>query len=236
MAVPVAQGYPAAGPLEALPNELRLSLDTPTGQATCLAALSTLQPAQGLPWPNTIVARNHHYYCLPSEHARRLAEEGTTTQGARSVYSLALSPCKCKAKTAIVTNTAPEPAHIITLEQSNFGLAALVPDTIQLGLVVRGRIQGQTDIDKEAHPGPPDLFGRTTFPDHGGILTWVAENAPKPLAEIFKKATASAIVLLNTLRLTTVSIRQRAIFYGTYCLSKFTYVASYAASLRRRST
>ena len=153
-----------------------------------------------------------------------------------SVYSLALSPCKCKAKTAIVTNTAPEPAHIITLEQSNFGLAALVPDTIQLGLVVRGRIQGQTDIDKEAHPGPPDLFGRTTFPDHGGILTWVAENAPKPLAEIFKKATASAIVLLNTLRLTTVSIRQRAIFYGTYCLSKFTYVASYAASLRRRST
>ena len=35
-------------------------------------------------------------------------------------------------------------------------------------------------------------------------------------------------MLLNTLRLTTVSIRQRAIFYGTYCLSKFTYVASYA--------
>ena len=94
--------------------------------------------------------------------------------------------------------------------------------------MVRGRIQGQTDLDKEAHPGLPDLFGRITFLDHGGTLSWVAANAPKPLAEIFKKATASATVLLHTLRLTTVSIRQRAIFYGTYCLSKFTYVASYA--------
>ena len=184
---------------------------------------------------NTILARTTTTTaCQASTH------DGWPRRGslhrARTVYSLALSPCKCKAKTAIVTNTAPEPAYIITVKQSNFGLAALVPDTIHLGLVVRGRIQGQTDLDKEAHPGPPDLFGRTTFPDHGGILTWVAENAPKPLAEIFKKATASAIVLLNTLRLTTVSIRQRAIFYGTYCLSKFTYVASYAASLRRRST
>ena len=143
-------------------------------------------------------------------------------------HSLALSPCKCKAKTAIVTNTAPEPAHLITLEQSNFGVAALVPDTIQLGLVVRGRIRGLTDLDKEVCPGPPDLFGRDTFPDHGGILQWVTANTPKPLAEIFKKATTSAAALLNTLRLTTVSIRQRAIFYGTYCLSKFTYVASYA--------
>ena len=95
-----------------------------TLQATCLAALGTLQPSQGIPWPNTIVARNNHYYCLSSEHARRLAEEGVTAQGTHSVYSLALSPCKCKAKTAIVTNTAPEPAHIIALEQSNFGLAA----------------------------------------------------------------------------------------------------------------
>ena len=109
---PTSQGYPAAGPLEALPNELRQPIDAITGQATCLAALSTLQPSQGLPWPNIIVTRNHHYYCLPSEQARRLAEEGNTTQGAHSVYSLALSPCKCKAKTAIVTNTAPEPARL----------------------------------------------------------------------------------------------------------------------------
>ena len=40
-AVPIAQKYPTAGPLEALPNELRLPLDTATGQATCLAALGT---------------------------------------------------------------------------------------------------------------------------------------------------------------------------------------------------
>lgn len=95
--------------------------------------------------------------------------------------------------------------------------------------MVRGRIQGQTDLEKEAQPGPPDFFGRITFVDRGGKLSWTTANAPKPLTEVFKKATASAAVLLNTLRLTTtVSIRQRAIFYGTYCLSKFTCVASYA--------
>ena len=44
VAVPAAQGYPAAGPLDALPIELRQPLNTAIGQATCLAALSTLQP------------------------------------------------------------------------------------------------------------------------------------------------------------------------------------------------
>ena len=53
-------------------------------------------------------------------------------------------------------------------------------------------------------------------------------NGPKLITELFSKACTSSVALLNTLRLTTVSIRQRAIFYGTYCLSKFTYVASYA--------
>ena len=90
-----------------------------------------------------------------------------------------------------------------------------MPDTIQLGLVVRGKVRARTDIDQEPHPGTPDLFGRTTYSEYGGHITWTTEVRPKPF---------DATVLLNTLRLTTVSIRQRAIFYGTYCLSKFTLI------------
>ena len=45
---------------------------------------------------------------------------------------------------------------------------------------------------------------------------------------MFRKASDAAVQLLLTVKLTTVSIRARAIFYSTYCLSKFTYVASYA--------
>ena len=76
--------------------------------------------------------------------------------------------------------------------------------------------------------GPIDLFGRPTYTSYGGQLEWHASDGPKAITEIFKKACAASAVLLNTLRLTTVSVRQRAIFYGTYCLSKFTYIASYA--------
>ena len=97
-----------------------------------------------------------------------------------------------------------------------------MPDAIQLGPVVRGKIRGCTDIDQEPRPGPPDLFGRVTYSAYGGHITWSTETAPKPFDEVFKKACTAAIVVLNTLRLTTVSIRQRAIFYGAYCLSKFT--------------
>ena len=50
----------------------------------------------------------------------------------------------------------------------------------------------------------------------------------KLITELFSKACTASASLLNILQLTTVSIRQRAIFYGTYCLSKLTYVASYA--------
>ena len=122
------------------------------------------QPSQGQPWPSAIVARNERYYCLDSGAFRSLVEEGNTHQGSHTVFSLAFSPCKCKAKTALATNAIPEPAHLITLEQSNFGLAALAPDTIQLGLVVRGKVKGQTNILQEPQPGPPDLSGRATYP------------------------------------------------------------------------
>ena len=44
---------------------------------------------------------------------------------------------------------------------------------------------------------------------------------------VFKKANEAACLLLNTLKITTVSVRARAIFHGTYCLSKFTYIATY---------
>ena len=128
----------------------------------------------------------------------------------------------------ILTNTPPRQAHIITLEQSTFGLASLVPDTIQLGLVVRGRFRPSTDLDLQPQTGPPDFFKYTTYTEYGGRLEWLTANGPKLITELFSKACTASVALLNTLRLTTVSIRQRAIFYGTYCLSKFTYVASYA--------
>lgn len=49
--VPVAQGYPTAGPLEALPHELRVPLDTATGQATrtCHAKVRGAPPMVTIP-------------------------------------------------------------------------------------------------------------------------------------------------------------------------------------------
>ena len=85
---------------------------------------------------------------------------------------------------------------------------------------MRGRFRPSTDLDLQPQTGPPNFFGHTTYTEYGGRLEWLTANGPK--------ACTASVALLNTLRLTTVSIRQRAIFYGTYCLSKFTYVASYA--------
>ena len=221
-------GYPPAGHRKLLPPNIVQQLEQAPGHPTCLAALLSHRPRPALRWPPLIFARNEHYYCLSSAQAQSLAEHGTTEQHPRSVFSLAVSRCKCKAKTAILTNTPPRQAHINTLEQSTFGLASLVPDTIQLGLVVRGRFRPSTDLDLQPQTGPPDFFGHTTYTEYGGRLEWLTANGPKLITELFSKACTASVALLNTLRLTTVSIRQRAIFYGTYCLSKFTYVASYA--------
>ena len=223
-------GYPPAGHRKLLPPSIVQQLEQAPGHPTCLAALHSHQPRPALRWPPLIFARNEHYYCLTSAQAQSLAEHGTTEQHPRSVFSLAVSRCKCKAKTAILTNIPPQQAHITTLEQSTFGLASLVPDTvtIQLGLVVRGRFRPSTDLDLQPQIGPPNFFGHTTYTDYGGRLEWLTANGPKLITELFSKACTASVALLNTLRLTTVSIRQRAIFYGTYCLSKFTYVASYA--------
>ena len=162
-------GYPPAGHRKLLPPNIVQQLDHAPGHPTCLAALLSHRPRPALKWPPLIIARNKHYYCLSSAQAQSLAEHGTTEQHPRSVFSLAVRRCKCKAKTAILTNT-----------------------------------------------------------EYGGRLEWLTANGPKLITELFSKACTASVSLLNTLRLTTVSIRQRAIFYGTYCLSKFTYVASYA--------
>ena len=206
--------YPLVGHRDLLPPSIVQQL-AQVGHPTCLAALTSHQPRTGGRWPTLIISRNEHYYSLSSEQAQNLAERGIIQQQARIVFSLAISKCKCKAKTAILTNTPLQQPHIITLEQSCFGLASLVPDTIQLGLVVRGRFKPCTDLHLPPQQGPPDFFGRTTYTEYGGKLQWVAAEGPKLITELFSKACTASAQLLNTLRLTTVSIRQRAIFYGT---------------------
>ena len=64
-----------------------------------------------------------------------------------------------------------------------------------------------TNLSQDPKPGPPDYFGRTTYTEHGGELEWITTGGPKLLAELFSKACTASTVLLNTLRLTTVSIR-----------------------------
>ena len=144
------------------------------------------------------------------------------------VFALAVSGCKCKAQTALVTNTTPTSAHLSTVEDSKFGLTSLVPETVQLGLVVYGKVRLSTDLDLSPVQGPPDLFQRTTYSEWGGRLTLDTSPVRGGFTKVFRKACDAAAQLLLTVKLTTVSIRARAIFYGTYCLSKFTYVASYA--------
>ena len=166
-------GYPPVGRRKLLPSSIVQRLDYAPGHPTCLAALLSHRPRAALKWPPLIIARNEHYYCLSSAQAQSLAEHGTTEQHSRSVFSLAVSRCKCKATTAILTNIPPRQAHIITLEQSTFGLASLVPDTIQLGLVVRGRFRPSTDLDLQPQIGPPDFFGQATYTEYGGRLEWL---------------------------------------------------------------
>ena len=173
IANPNVCGYPPAGHRKLLPPCIVQQLDQASGRPTCLAALLSHQPRAALKWPSLIIARNDHYYSLSSEQALSLAEQGTTHQHSRSVFSLAVSKCKCKAKTAILINTPPQQAHAFTLEQSTFGLASLVPDTIQLGLVVRGRFRPSTDLNLPPQPGSPDFFGGTTYIEYCGRLEWL---------------------------------------------------------------
>ena len=76
-------------------------------------------------------------------------------------------------------------------------------------------------------PGPRTFFGLPTWKEYGGRITWTHTLGKGKFGVVFKKANDAAHLLLNTLKITTVSVRARAIFYGTYCLSKFTYVATY---------
>ena len=142
-------------------------------------------------------------------------------------FSLAAEKCSCKAKTALVRNFEPQPAHILTLEESTFGLASLTAETVQLGLVVHGPLQLFTDLHNEPEEGPRTFFGSPTWKDYGGRITWARTLGKGKFGVVFKKANDAAHLLLNTLKISTVSVRARAIFYSTYCLSKFTYVATY---------
>ena len=143
--------YPA-GPRKLLPPS--------TMQSTCLPALFSHQPRAA-----SNIARNDHHYSLSSEQP---AEQGTTQQHTRTVFSLAVSKCKCKTKTVILIST---PNGHISSHLSNLhsDLASLVPDTIQLGLVVRGRFRPSTDLHLPPHPRPSDFFGHI---EYGGRLEW----------------------------------------------------------------
>ena len=128
------------------------------------------------------------------------------------------------ATAATVKNTHPSGGVAIILP---VGYEVLTHQTILPGQILAALVQLK-GAKLQPQTGPPNFFGHTTYTDYGGRLEWLTANGPKLITELFSKACTASVALLNTLRLTTVSIRQRAIFYGTYCLSKFTYVASYA--------
>ena len=212
---PAATGYPAAGKAEILPPAIRTLFAAQPGYPTCLAALQVHVPVGGHEWPTLLIYRCGHYYHLTPIQFRALWEQGGLWQGERTAFSLAVLGCKCKAKTALVTNMIPTPAHIVTLEDSKFGLTSLVPETVQLGLVVYGKVQPRTDLDLQPAECPPDFFQRTTYAALLGMLCPIRGG----FGRIFRKANDAAVHLLSTLKFTYC-------LYSSYCYSQFTYVAS----------
>ena len=96
---------------------------------------------------------------LAVKQARQLAEQSIIQQQRHTVFSLAVSKCKCKAK-----NSHPYPTYhhkrltSLHLKQSTFGLASLVSDTIQLGLVVsRDDSDPPQNLSQDPKPGPPQI-------------------------------------------------------------------------------
>lgn len=102
------------------------------------------------------------------------------------VFALAVSGCKCKAQTALVTNTTPTSAHILTVEDSKFGLTSLVPETVQLGLVVYGKVRLSTDLDLSPAQGPPSKEPLTVNGVGGSLWTQAqfVEASPKCSAKL----------------------------------------------------
>ena len=62
-----------------------------------------------------------------------------------SVGAFATSTCSCKSKSQIVTNFALRPAALKNLEQSGYGIHAIVPCAPSLGLALTGRVKFNED-------------------------------------------------------------------------------------------
>ena len=77
----------------------------PTGQPTCFAALHSHVPSRGQEWPSVILCG--YYYTLNPAQFRAIWEQGILWQGERTVFALAVTGCKCKAKTALVSTVTP---------------------------------------------------------------------------------------------------------------------------------
>ena len=129
-------------------------------------------PQRSQAWEPILVSRCNYYYKLPGKEFRALVQDSILTHNNRTVFSLAAEKCSCKAKTALVCNFEPQPAHILSLEESTFGLASLTAETVQLGLVVHGPLQLYTDLHSEPEEGPRTFFGLPTWKDYGGRIFW----------------------------------------------------------------
>ena len=145
---------PPVGCLQQLSPQAVLELEQTTGHCTCIEAIKPLVPQRH----QEFVSRCSHYYRLPAKEFGALIQDSILTYDNRTVFSLAAEKCNCKAKTALVCNFEPQPAHILTLEESTFGLASLTAETVQLGLVVHGPLQLTTDLQKVPEEGPRTFF------------------------------------------------------------------------------
>ena len=157
---------PPAGHHKLLPPQVVLDLDQAAGHSTCIDALQALVPQHDQVWKHVLVSRCDQYYRLSSDEFRVLILDSTLVFNERTVFSVAVHKCRCKAKTAVVCNFEPQPAHIITLEESPFGLAPLTAETVQLGLVVYGPLQPCTDLTVEPEEGPRTFFGQPTWKNY----------------------------------------------------------------------
>ena len=102
---PADIGYPSAGKDSYLPHAILAHLTAQPGQPTCLAALHSHVPSRGQEWPSVILCG--YYYTLNPAQFRAIWEQGILWQGERTVFALAVTGCKCKAKTALVSTVTP---------------------------------------------------------------------------------------------------------------------------------
>ena len=120
-----------------------------------------------------------------------------------SVGAFATATCSCKGKSQVVSNFALRPLALRDLEQSGYGIHALVPYAPSLGLALTGRV----------------MFNEDGLWQDTSDFTSLQDLKPAPFNKFSQR--------LQMFKAPTLSIMARCTCFNTYVVSVMPYTASY---------